>query len=182
MAETTARDRTSAYTLTEFLAHAIKLEEEAAERYLELADMMESYRNDAVSAIFRDMNKYSLMHGEAVRARAGSGPLPTLRSWEFRWSAPPEVGGEEGFDYMIEPYNALRYARENEVRAMEYYRGVAAQAADPEVRRLASEFAAEEAEHVAALEKWLAHAPRPSRTWEEDPGPIDSPLPPAKGA
>jgi rubrerythrin len=170
------------YTLPEFLAHAIALEEEAAERYLELADMMEAHRNDPVSAIFRDMNRYSRLHGEAVRARAGGEPLPKLRSWEYRWSSPPEVGGEEGFDYMLEPYNALRYARANEIRAMEYYRTVAEETTIPEVRRLATEFAAEEQEHVAALEKWIARTPRPSRTWDEDPGPMESPRPPAKGA
>ena len=41
------------YDLPEFLAHAIALEHEAAERYLELADMMEAHRNDPVSALFR---------------------------------------------------------------------------------------------------------------------------------
>jgi rubrerythrin len=46
------------YTLPEFLAHAIALEHEAAERYLELADMMEAHRNDPVSALFRDMVRY----------------------------------------------------------------------------------------------------------------------------
>jgi rubrerythrin len=168
------------YTLLEFLAHAIALEEEAAERYHELADMMEAHRNDPVSAIFRDMNRYSLLHCEAVRARVGRDPLPTLRSWEYRWSSPPEVGGEDGFDYMIEPYNALRYARANEIRAMEYYRTVAEETTIPEVRRLATEFAAEEAEHVAALEKWIARTPRPSRTWDEDPGPMESARPRGK--
>ena len=43
------------YTLPEFLAHAIAMEQEAADRYLELADMMEAHHNDAVSAVFRDM-------------------------------------------------------------------------------------------------------------------------------
>ena len=162
------------YTLLEFLAHAIALEEEAAERYLELADMMESYRNDPVSTIFRDLNRYSLMHCEAVRARAGREPLPKLRSWEYRWSSPPEVGGEEGFDYMLEPYNALRYARANEIRAREYYRTVAEESTIPEVRRLAEEFAAEEDEHVAALEQWMARTPRPSQTWDEDSGTAES--------
>ena len=157
------------YSLPEFLAHAVALEAEAAERYLELADMMEAHRNDAVSSVFRDMHRYSLMHGESVRERAKGVALPQLRSWQYRWSTPPEVGGEEGFDYMIEPYNALRYARENEVRAMQYYAGVAESAKDAEVKRLATEFADEEREHVAALDEWLARTPRPSSTWAEDP-------------
>ncbi len=157
------------YTLPDFLAHAVALEQEAAERYLELADMMEAHRNDAVSSVFRDMNRFSQLHRDEIKARVGSIELPQLKSWEYRWSSPPEVGGEEGFDYMIEPYNALKYARANEVRAMEYYRSVAVQAAEAEVRRLATEFADEEAQHVAALDQWIALTPRPSSTWDEDP-------------
>lgn len=160
------------YTLPEFLAHAVALEHEAAERYLELADMMEAHRNDAVATIFRDMNRFSLMHHDEVKGRVGALELPRLKSWQYRWTAPPEMGGDEAFDYMLEPYNALRYARENEVRAMEYYRSVAAEATDAEVKRLATEFAAEESEHVAALDKWLAQTPRPAMTWDADPDPL----------
>jgi len=160
------------YTLPEFLAHAVALEEEAAERYLELADMMESYRNDEVSSVFRDMIRFSQMHGNEIKARVGSIELPKLKSWQYRWTSPPEAGGEEGFDHMIEPYHALKYARGNEVRAMEYYRSVASQSKDPEVRRLATDFANEEAAHVAALEEWLARTPRPASTWDNDPDPF----------
>jgi rubrerythrin len=157
------------YTLPEFLAHAIALEGEAADRYLELADMMEAHRNDEVSSLFRDMVRFSQMHRDEIRARVGAIELPQLRSWQYRWSTPPEVGGDEAFDYMLEPFHALKYARANEVRAMEYYRSVADEAADSELKRLASEFASEEAEHVAALDKWLARTPRPSATWAADP-------------
>jgi rubrerythrin len=159
------------YTLPEFLAHALALEKEAAERYLELADMMEAHRNDPVSAVFRDMHRFSLMHHDDIRKRAGDIDLPRLKSWEYRWRTPPEVGGEEGFDYLMEPYHALRYARQNEVRAMQYYRSVAEEADDPEVRRLAKDFSAEETEHVSALDRWLAKTPRPSSTWDKDPDP-----------
>src|SRR5512141_1521832 len=143
------------YALPEFLAHAVALEQEAAERYLELADMMEAHRNDAVSSVFRSMTRFSQMHCDSIKLRIGPLELPKLKSWEYRWSSPPEVGGEEGFDYMIEPYNALKYARANEVRALEFYRAAAEGSSDAEVRRLATEFASEEAEHVAALDKWI---------------------------
>ncbi len=157
------------YTLPEFLAHAVALETEAADRYLELADMMEAHRNDEVAALFRDMVRFSQMHRDEIVARVGTLELPKLRSWEYRWTSPPEAGGEEAFDYMLEPWNALRYARENEVRAMEYYSSVGQQSSDAEVQRLASEFAAEEAEHVDALDKWLGRTPRPSATFDADP-------------
>ena len=149
------------YTLPVFLAHAVALEQEAAERYLELADMMEAHRNDPVSKVFRDMNHFSELHRDQIKERVGAVELPQLKVWEYRWSLPPEVGGDEAFDYMLDAYNALQYARENEVRGMEYYRTVAEEATDPEVKRLAAEFAGEEAEHVAALDKWIELTPRP---------------------
>lgn len=155
--------------LPEFLAHALAMEQEAADRYLELADMMEAHHNDAVSKVFRDMCRYSEMHRDSIRARVGSVALPKLNSWQYRWRTPPEVGGEEGFDYMIEPYNALVYARGNELRSMKFYRAAAGEAQDAELKRLANEFADEEKEHVQALDRWLAQTPRPSATFEADP-------------
>jgi rubrerythrin len=157
------------YTLPEFLAHAIALEREAAERYLELADMMEAHRNDEVSSLFRDMVRYSRLHHDSIVERARGVALPTLRSWQYRWREPPEAGGDEAFDPGLKAYDALRYARENEVRAMVYYEQAGQQTDDPEVKRLAAEFAAEETEHVQALEDWLARTPRPSAPWSDDP-------------
>ncbi len=157
------------YTLPEFLAHAVALEHEAAERYLELADMMESYRNDEVSTLLRDMVRYSRLHHESIVARAQGIDLPKLRSWQYRWRHPPEAGGEEAFDPALNAYSALRYARENEFRAQSFYSQAASEAGDGEVRRLAADFAAEEAEHVQALDDWLARTPRPSVPWQIDP-------------
>lgn len=148
------------YTLPEFLAHAIALEHEAAERYLELADMMEAHRNDPVSAVFRDMVHYSRLHHDSIVERARGVTLPKLRSWEYRWSQPPEMGGDEAFDYTLSTYDALQYARENEVRGLDYYTNVGLHASDPEVKRLATDFANEETEHVAALDDWIARTPR----------------------
>ena len=63
------------YTLPEFLAHAIALEHEAAERYLELADMMEA----VIAAVFLDA--VTSNYGAALRSRAAwavetAGDLP----------------------------------------------------------------------------------------------------------
>jgi len=161
--------RPMSYTLEEFLAHAIAMEQEAADRYLELADMMEAHRNDGVAKVFRDMVHYSNLHRDSIRARAGSRVLPSLKSWQYRWRSPPEVGGEEGFDYLMEPFHALMYARANEMRSMKYYRAVGEESQDAEVRRLGAEFAEEEREHVRALDKWIATTPRPSEPMTQDP-------------
>lgn len=157
------------YTLPLFLAHAIALEHEAAERYLELADMMESHRNDAVASLFRDMVRYSRLHHDSIVERARGVALPVLRSWQYRWRQPPETGGDEAFDPTLTAWDALRHARENEFRAQAFYTLAAAGSGDPEVQRLATEFAAEEAEHVQALDQWLARTPRPSVPWHIDP-------------
>ena len=157
------------YSLPEFLAHAIALEREAAERYLELADMMEAHRNDDVSALFRDMVRYSWLHHDSIVERARGVALPELRPNQFKWRQPPEVGGDEAFDPSLNAYDALRYARENENRAMAYYSEVGLNTNDAEVQRLAAEFAAEETEHVESLDDWLARTPRPAAPWAHDP-------------
>lgn len=157
------------YSLPEFLAHAIAMEHESAERYLELADMMESYGNDDVSKLFREMNRYSLLHRDSVKEKVGTIELPKIRSWQYRWTSPPEMGDEDAFDRELDAFTALRYARENEIRAKDYYQSVADESDDPEVKRLASEFAGEEQEHADALDDWIARTSRPSRTFDEDP-------------
>ena len=48
---------------------------------------------------------------------------------------------------------------------MTYYSQVGMASAVPEIRRLAAEFAAEETEHMEALQDWLARTPRPSGVW-----------------
>lgn len=149
------------YSLTEFLALAIAMEEEAAERYLELADMMEAHDNQKVSKLFRDMNRYSCLHRDSIKERAGSLELPKIKSWQYRWTTPSEVGGEEGFDYTMSAFDALEYARENEVRAMEFYQSVADGTQDEEIKRMASEFALEEKEHTEMLDERLAETKKP---------------------
>jgi rubrerythrin len=149
------------YTLPEFLAHAVAMEEEAAERYLELADMMEAHDNLEVATVFRDMHRFSNLHRDSIRERIDDMvKLPPIKSWQYRWTSPPEVGDEDAFDATMTPFNALTYARENESRAMNFYRSVAVETSDPEVKRLAAEFADEEQEHTEALDDWLERTPR----------------------
>ena len=82
---------------------------------------------------------------------------------------PDAAASGQGFDPQLDVYNALRYSLDNELRGLDYYSTVGQNTSDDEVRRLAAEFAAEETEHVQALEDWLARTPRPSSTWQDDP-------------
>jgi len=157
-----------------FLAHALALEVEAADRYEELADVMEVHNNSEVALMFRQMSEFSRMHGLQVKQRAQGHQLPKLRSWEYRWNTPepPEVGTPDATHYLMTAWHALSFAMENERRGLTYYASVAADSDDAEVRRLAAEMAEEEREHVATLERWLARTPKPSADWSEDPDPV----------
>jgi rubrerythrin len=150
------------YTLPVFLAHAIKMENEAAERYLELADMMEAHNNLHVAKLFRDMNHFSILHRDSIKERAADVELPEMRAVDFRWIIPPEVADDEAFDYTLDPFHALQFARENEQRAAQFYRSVADDTADDEVKRLAIEFAEEEQEHTEQLDAVIARTLRAS--------------------
>jgi len=144
------------YSLPDFLAHAIALEQEAAERYRELAEVMESVGNEAVAEVFRDMSRFSTLHRDDILARVDDMELPMLRSWEYRWRVPPEVGDDFDPMAMTTPQMALAYARANEIRGMTYYQEVAKAATDAHVRQLALEFAGEEISHLEALDRWMA--------------------------
>ncbi|HPE05318.1 MAG TPA: ferritin family protein, partial [Thauera sp.] len=65
------------------------------------------------------------------------------------------------FDYTMNAWQALGYARENEARAMNFYRTVSDTSTDPEIKALAMEFATEEADHTMALDKMIAQTQRP---------------------
>jgi rubrerythrin len=157
-----------------FLAHALALEDEAADRYEELADVMEVHNNSEVALMFKQMSEFSRMHGLQVKQRAQGHVLPKLRSWEYRWNTPesPEAGAPENTHYLMTPWHALTFALANERRGLEFYANTAKASDDAEVRRLAAEMADEEQEHVAALERWLARTEKPAANWKEDPDPV----------
>jgi len=155
-----------------FLVHAVVLEDEAASRYDELADTMEVHHNDEVAALFRQMAAYSRLHLNEATAHAAehAGGLPDLKPWEFDWpgTESPESGQAESSHYLMTPHHALRLALAAEESAHAFYAGIASHARCEQVRKLAAEFSAEEAEHAEALKEWLTRYPKPSRAWDED--------------
>ncbi|RAU20879.1 rubrerythrin [Paramagnetospirillum kuznetsovii] len=153
-----------------FLAHAVAMEQEAADRYEELADTMDVHNNAEVAGLFRQMAKYSSLHGATVIERAKPYTLPKLKSWQFRWNMPepPEVGDFLGGHYLMTPYHALEFALDNERRGHQFYASEASRNDDQTVRAMAAEMAAEEVEHVSELEAWLARTPKPEADWAED--------------
>ena len=145
-------------TVEEFLAYAILLEKEAADRYGELADTMESSGNREVGKLFRRLSEYSRMHRADATARAGFREVPDLRADNLGWRdfENPETAAIWAADPMIGREQALEIALDAEIAGHDYYRNVRDTTTDPEIRALATEFTEEESEHVAELRKWIA--------------------------
>jgi rubrerythrin len=147
-----------------FLAHAIRLEADAAESYDRLAEEMEGRANPDVAALFRKFAAYSRMHLADARERAGRevGDLPRLSEQDFHWPDGRSPETPESADLkVLEVRGALELALATERQACDFYAMVAGQTRSERIQELAQEFAEEEAEHVKALERWLTQSARP---------------------
>jgi len=172
---TTARVQNGASSVGLFLAHAVELESEAADRYDELADSLEAYNNVEVAQLFRDLAGYSRKHRDQVKSIADEfGPLPKVAPWEFQWdhtAESPEAAAFENAHYLMTPHHALKMAEVCELQGQKYYAAVASETKDPTVATLAREFADEEGGHVELVRRWLERYPTPPEGWDEDPDP-----------
>lgn len=141
-----------------FLAYSIKLEEEAALRFDQLADAMQSAGNKEVGQLFRRLADYSRLHMKSARDRSGFHDMPKFKPGEFNWPdiESPETAAIWAADPFIGREQALEVALEAESASLAYYRDILERTNDPEVRRFAQEFVDEETEHVAELQRWLA--------------------------
>lgn len=145
-------------SVEEFLAYAAKLEEEAALRFGELADAMDSCGNTDVARLFRRLSDYSRMHLSDARARAMYRDIPDMKPGEFNWPdlESPETAGIWAADPFIGHGQALEIAREAEEASRDYYKLIFDTTEDPEIKILAKEFFDEETEHVQEIHKWIA--------------------------
>lgn len=145
--------------VAEFLAHAVRLEADAALTYERLAEQMEERANVSVAGLFRQFAAFSRQHLGEARARAirETGGVPELAPGDYRWpdGRSPETPALTEVRRLT-VRGALLLALETERQACDFYAAVAGQTRSGEVQELAQEFAEEESEHVAALERWLA--------------------------
>lgn len=145
-------------SVEEFLAHSIKLEEEAALRFAQLADAMATCGNLEVSLLFRRLAEYSRLHFKDAMARAGFRQLPKLAAGDYQWPdiESPETAAIWAADPFLGSEQALQVALEAESAGLDYYRSILKSTTDPEVKMFAQEFVDEEMQHVAELKHWLA--------------------------
>jgi rubrerythrin len=145
-------------SVAEFLVHALELEHESAERYLELAESMEIHHNAEVAQLFRRLAAMSEAHAGEVQGHAAGLQLPHIPPWDFKWHCPGSPEGDcdrSRISYLMTGLEALEVAQLNETRCRDFYAGVAAGSPDPEVRLLAAAMAEEENGHVRLIDAWL---------------------------
>ena len=164
-------------TIEELLAHGKALEQEAAERYEEIADAMEVHNNLEVAELFRKLTGYAQKHAAEMTDRSAGMELPRISPWDFKWpnGSAPESASFGDAHYLMTPYHALRLAHRAEVHAHDFYANIAATSQSDEVRVLAAEFAEEEAGHVHLIEERLSSVPKPEDGWDYDPDPPNFP-------
>ncbi len=164
-------------SLPVFFAHALALETEAAERYQELADVMAVHNNPVAAELFQKLAGYGHQHAAEVREMMENAEPVSLAPWEYDWGGveAPETSAMADADYRMTSAHVMQMALKTEQAAHDYYASVAANASDDEVRRLAQEFAEEEAGHVQYVKQWISRNPVALEELPEDDDPANMP-------
>ena len=163
-------------SVADLLAVAYRIEADAEQRYLLLADQMETHNNPELMAIFRDLARAERIHAEEIRKLAGDSNIlesaSGLRSWTKGES--PEEADLGAAHYLMTPWHALQLSLAGEKRALEFFTSIVETTKDPKVKEMAEEFVEEEAEHVNLVYRLLRKYPRPDASWSDDLDPPTS--------
>lgn len=152
-------------------AHA--MEAEAAERYAEFADAMESHNNREVAELFRKLSRIEFQHSQQILDSMHWKHAPTPHGDAQRWQAQEQAETADSGDlhYLMQPYHALKIALQNELRAQKFFARVVRTATSAAVRETAAQLEREEAEHVRLVEDWLKRTAVPGSNWAQDTDP-----------
>lgn len=144
-------------SVDQFLAFAVRVEEEAANHFDALADDMARCANTEVADLFRRLANFSRLHLEEARARAGDRDVARFLPEDHIWPdlVTPEQTALWAGDAYLSRRDALKAALDGERLGFEFYHHIASTSPDPEIRAMAKAFASEEAEHVEILTRWI---------------------------
>ena len=159
-------------TYADFMAQAYTMELEAAERYAQFAEQLDTHNNREVADLFRKLAAIEALHAKRILEEMGWPSLPALPApcaWQD--GEGPETAPMDSLHYLMQPYHALQLALQCEQRAQQHFEDIAAGKAPKRVRAAAAEMAGEEREHVRLIKEWLARVPQPAAGWDEDPDP-----------
>ena len=165
----------TALDLRDALDLAILVEEEARDRYEELAAQMENQHTDEAATFFRRMVVNETRHGEelARRRRELFGAAPRRVDRSLLWDI--EAPAYETVHAFMTRREALKVALDSEVKAYEFFtEALKHSIADP-VRKLFEELREEEVLHQQMVQGELGKLPPDSAVSTEDYA--DEPVP-----
>ena len=162
-------------TLKDALDLAVLIEEEARDRYEELAAQLVLHRTPGAAAFFAKMVRIEELHRkqllEARTKSFGDQPVTVRREMIFDVEAPDydEVRSD------MTTREALETALRSEQKAHRFFVSVLSHVQNPEVRKLFEELRDEEVEHQELVKKELSRLPEDDRFARVDVG--DGPAP-----
>lgn len=163
----------TALTLRDALDLATLVEEEAKDRYRELAEQMETHHNPDAAGFFRFMLKVEGIHEDKLAARRrqlfGDAPRVVRREMIFDVEAPEYH--EVGADMTVR--QALEVSLRAERKAYEFFAAALDRVTDDEARVLFATLRDEELEHQGLIEREIAKLPPepavPGAAFGDDP-------------
>lgn len=160
-------------TLDAFMAQALVMELDAAQRYNEFADMMETHNSPEVAEWFRKMAVIEGKHATQIMAEMGwtDTPAHIATTPVFEGFEAPETAAIDEVHYLMRPWHVLQLALANEERAERFFAHLASVATVESVRKAALELQEEEREHVELVKAWMLKVPQPDSNWDHDPDP-----------
>lgn len=135
----------------ELLAAAAVLEVEAVRSYRYLAAWWEARGHRELTVLFDQLAAMEAEHVAVARVRTPD-VVPAVAAEPMQRPAPPD--DDAWRSALLTPYAALSFAVREEENAAAFYVRVAAEAASPSIRALATTLAGEEREHAALLRRF----------------------------
>ncbi|WP_257170518.1 ferritin family protein [Bradyrhizobium sp. SRS-191] len=147
----------SLHSLEEMFALANAMEQEAADRYTELAEEMQRQGRGDLTKVFADLAAAEREHVDSVvkwsHARTGRAPDASMVRWQAPETFDADAVAEIESSRLMTPYRALSMAVRNEERAFAFWSYLAAYSDSADVKTASEAMAREELGHVAALRK-----------------------------
>ncbi|WP_298252913.1 ferritin family protein [Bradyrhizobium sp.] len=166
-------------SLDELFALAHAMENEAANRYGELAEEMRRQNKDDLASVFTQLAAAEREHVESVarwsQSRRGKAPDSALVRWEGPETFDENTATEVKTSGLMTPYRALAMAVRNEERAFAFWSYLAAYSKDPEIKKASETMAKEELGHVATLRKERRRAYHREHDQRSGEGPSGAP-------
>lgn len=150
-------------SLQDALDLAIMVEEEASERYGELAAQMETHHTPEAAEFFKFMVINETKHGDELSARRKQlfGDAPRNVDSSMIWEV--EAPEYESVRVFMTAQDALAVALRAEQKAYRFFESAVKHVTDAEVRTLFEELKHEEIEHEDLVRKELAKLPADSK-------------------